>query len=84
MATLLVVYGDVVNKYIKQILAPCHFVLRVSLFVLLCAFGYGMMTLYGAPFIRHIIAFLPWQYQGLGFICSFLVLGVLAEQRRYI
>jgi hypothetical protein len=84
MATLLVVYGDVVNKHIKRILAPCHFIIRVALFVVLCAFGYGMMTLYGAPFIQHVIAFLPWQYQGLGFIFAFLSLGVLAEQRRYI
>jgi hypothetical protein len=84
MATILVVYGDIINRYIKRILAPYHFIIRVSLFVLLCAFGYGALTLYGAPFLRHIIAFLPWHYQGAGFIVSFLLIGFLAERRRYI
>ena len=52
MATILVVYGDIINSHIKRILAPYHFILRVSLFVVLCAFGYGALTLYGAPFLQ--------------------------------
>ncbi len=84
MATILVVYGDVINKHLKRILSPYHFVIRVSLFVLLCAFGYGALTLFGAPFLHHIIAYLPWQYQGAGFVTAFLAIGILAERRRYI
>lgn len=84
MATILVVYGDIINKYIKGILSPCHFIVRAALFVVLCAFGYGLLTLYGAPFLKHVIAYLPWQYQGIGFIGAFLLIGILAEQRRYI
>ncbi|GGW83795.1 DUF3392 family protein [Alteromonas halophila] len=84
MATILVVYGDIINKYIKGVLSPCHFIVRAALFVVVCAFGYGFLTLYGAPFLHHVIAYLPWQYQGIGFIGAFLLVGILAEQRRYI
>ena len=84
MATILVVYGDIINGHVKRILAPYHFIIRVSLFVVLCAFGYGALTLYGAPFLKHVIAYMPWQYQGAGFVASFMLIGFLAERRRYI
>lgn len=84
MATLLVIYGDLINKHIKRAIAPYHFIVRSILFVLLCAFGYGAMTLWGAPFLKHIIQYLPWAYQGIGFISVFLLLGLLAERRKYI
>ena len=84
VATLLVVFGDLINGYVKHILSPCHFILRVSLFVLLCAFGYGAMTLYGAPLVLHIIRFFPGYLQGLIFVSAFLAIGVFAERRRYI
>lgn len=84
MATILVVYGDIINKHVKQLLAPRHFLIRTTLFILLCAFGYGALTLYGAPFVLHIIKFLPWYLQGVGFIGAFMLIGILAERRRYI
>jgi hypothetical protein len=84
MATILVVYGDIINGHVKRLLAPYHFMIRISLFVVLCAFGYGALTLYGAPFLKHVIAYLPWQYQGAGFVAAFMMIGFLAERRRYI
>ncbi|MEC7691963.1 MAG: DUF3392 family protein [Pseudomonadota bacterium] len=84
MATILVVYGDIINKHIKRMLAPYHFLIRTTLFVLLCAFGYGLLTIHGAPFLLYLIKYLPWHLQGAGFISAFIILGVLAERRRYI
>ncbi|MCU7554649.1 DUF3392 domain-containing protein [Alteromonas sp. ASW11-19] len=84
MATILVVYGDVINKHVKRVVSSWHFTLRTLAFVLLCAFGYGFMTLYGAPFVLHIIKYLPWHLQGIGFIAAFVLIGALAERRRYI
>ncbi|MCW8109147.1 DUF3392 domain-containing protein [Alteromonas ponticola] len=84
MATLLVIYGDVINGHLKRLFAPYHFVIRTTLFVLVCAFGYGALTLYGAPLVLHIIKFLPWMWQGIGFIVVFIALGIMAERRRYM
>ena len=84
MATLLVVYGDIINKQVKRSLSGLHFILRSGLFVLLCAFGYGALTLYGAPLLHHIFKFVAYEYRGVAFIVAFVALGVAAERRRYI
>ncbi|OFI34422.1 hypothetical protein BFC17_18155 [Alteromonas lipolytica] len=84
MATLLVVYGDIINRQVKRSLSGLHFVIRSSLFVLLCAFGYGALTLYGAPFLQHIFQFVAYEYRGLAFVLAFFALGIAAERRRYI
>lgn len=84
VATLLVIYGDLINKHIKQLIKSYHFLLRSLLFVLLCAFGYGALTLWGAPLFKHLIFFLPYSYRGVAFIAAFLIMGLLAERRRYI
>ena len=84
IATLLVVFGDLINNYVKQVLRPCHFIIRVSLFVLLCAFGYGALTLYGAPLVLHLVRFFPGYLQGAVFVSAFIAIGVFAERRRYI
>ncbi|WP_421132936.1 DUF3392 family protein [Alteromonas sp. A079] len=46
---------------------------------MLCAFGYGALTLYGAPFLKHVIAYLPWQYQRAGYMALFMLIGFLAK-----
>ncbi|WP_137165634.1 DUF3392 family protein [Salinimonas lutimaris] len=84
MATLLVVFGDIINKQVKAMLSPCHFIIRVLLFVLMCAFGYGALTLYGAPLVLHVIKFFPYYLQGALFITAFIAIGVFAERRRYM
>ena len=84
LATLLVVYGDVVNKHIKRMLSPYHFVVRTGVFVLICAFGYGAFLLFVTPFVKQLILMVPSLYMGLVLVGCFLLLGYLAENRRYI
>ncbi|MCV2883905.1 DUF3392 domain-containing protein [Aestuariibacter sp. AA17] len=84
VATLLVIYGDVINKHIKRALAPYHFVIRTLAFVLICAFGYGAFILFVTPFTQQGIAMIPSMYRGLSIVGVFLILGYLAENRRYI
>lgn len=84
VATILVIYGDVLNKYIKRFLSRYHFILRTTAFVLICAFGYGLLTVYAAPFAKQLILMLPHLYRGGAIVLVFLFLGYLAEHRRYI
>lgn len=84
VATLLVIYGDVLNKQLKRLLIPHHFIIRTVMFVLVCAFGYGLLIVFAAPFIKQIILMLPSTYQGLSIVAVFLLLGYLAEHKRYI
>jgi len=84
VATMLVVYGDVLNKRIKKLLAPYHFVIRTLAFVLICAFGYGALILFTTPQVKLLILQIPGLYRGLSVVLLFLLLGYLAEHRRYI
>jgi hypothetical protein len=84
MATTLVVYGDVLNKKIKRIISPYHFIIRTVVFVLVCAFGYGILVVFATPYVKQVILLVPYAYQGLFVVGVFLLLGYLAEHRRYI
>ncbi|MDU0355226.1 DUF3392 family protein [Paraglaciecola aquimarina] len=84
LATVLVVYGDVLNKHIKRMISPYHFIVRTIIFVLVCAFGYGLLVVFATPFVNQLLMMIPYMYRGLSIIVIFLVLGYLAEHRRYI
>ncbi|MFT2090791.1 DUF3392 domain-containing protein [Paraglaciecola sp. 2405UD69-4] len=84
IATILVVFGDLLNKYIKRLISPYHFIIRTCVFVLICAFGYGLLIVFVTPYIKQLILLIPHTYRGLGIISAFLLLGYLAENRRYI
>lgn len=84
IATILVVYGDLLNKQIKRALAPYHFVLRTLVFVLICAFGYSLLIVHSTPLLKQLLLLLDPSYRGIVIVASFLMLGYLAERRRYI
>ncbi|WP_166423701.1 DUF3392 domain-containing protein [Paraglaciecola sp. 20A4] len=84
VATILVIYGDVLNKKIKQVLAPYHFIVRTSVFVLICAFGYGALVIFTTPHVKLVLLMIPNLYRGICIVSVFLLLGYLAEHRRYI
>jgi hypothetical protein len=84
LATILVVYGDVFNKHIKRMISPYHFVIRTAVFVLVCAFGYGLLVVFATPYVKQLILWIPYLYRGLSVFLLFLLLGYLAEHRRYI
>lgn len=84
VATVLVIYGDVLNKQFKRLLSPYHFIIRTIVFVIVCAFGYGLLTVFAAPFAKQMILMIPHLYRGIAVVGVFLLLGYLAEHRRYI
>ncbi|NCP66302.1 MAG: DUF3392 family protein [Paraglaciecola sp.] len=61
-----------------------HFIVRTSVFVLVCAFGYGLLTVYATPFVKLGLNMIPVLYRGISIVGVFLLLGYLAEHRRYI
>ncbi len=84
LATLMVIYGDLLNKQVKAIVRPYHFMIRTTVFVLVCAFGYGLLLVFATPLVKQLIFLVPQVYRGLSIILVFLLLGYLAEHRRYI
>lgn len=84
VATCLVVYGDKVNAYLKRLVSSWIFIARVSAFILMCTFGYGLLTLWSQPLVYWGITQVEFVYRPALVIGCFCVLGILAERKRHL
>lgn len=80
VATLLVIYGDAINRTVRVFVKPYPFVLRITAFVLLCTLGYGTATVWGSGQVKSLILQVPDIYLPLVVLAAFIILGVLAER----
>lgn len=81
-STLLVIYGNDINRFFRTHIRTWSFTFRLIFFVCLCAFGYGMAIVHASKVLSKFLASLnPWEFLGVtaGF---FLLLGVLAEKKK--
>jgi hypothetical protein len=80
VATLLVIYGDAINKTVRVFVKPYPFVVRISAFVVLCTLGYGALTVWGSGQVHQLIHKIPATLFAPVVFGSFIILGVLAER----
>ncbi len=80
VATLLVIYGDAINRTVRVFVKPYPFILRISAFVVLCTLGYGALTVWGAGQLKMFMASVPDVYFAPLMFFAFLALGFLAER----
>jgi hypothetical protein len=80
VATLLVIYGDAINRTVRVFVKPYPFVLRITAFVLLCTLGYGTATVWGSSQVKQLLVQIPDMYLPLVVLAAFVVLGILAER----
>jgi hypothetical protein len=80
VATLLVIYGDAINRTVRVFVKPYPFILRITAFVLLCTLGYGTVTVWGSGQLKQLITQIPDVYLPLVILGAFVILGVLAER----
>ncbi|MGI5308904.1 DUF3392 domain-containing protein [Rheinheimera sp. WS51] len=84
VATCLVVFGDDINRMVRRQISHLHFVWRTSIFILLCAFGYGALTILLTPVLAKQLAklsniWLPWVC-----LAIFIILGSFAQRKRQL
>ncbi|MHC4883939.1 MAG: DUF3392 family protein [Planctomycetota bacterium] len=84
VATLLVLYGSAVNKFVQGHVKQLHMVLRFVIFVLLCGFGYGLATVLLADLLEEILWGLPRTYISPTVVGIFAALALLAERRNQL
>jgi len=84
VATLLVLYGCRINSEIKKITSNYHFLVRVTIFVLISGFGYGMATVYLTRVLEKTLQYQTGNYLGLIVIALFLSLGIMADNKNHI
>lgn len=84
VATALVVFGDDINRLVRRQTAVLHFIWRTLIFILLCAFGYGALTIFLTPLVASQLAklsnlWLPWVALSI-----FVLLAMLAQRKRQL
>ncbi|WP_191601383.1 DUF3392 domain-containing protein [Marinomonas algicola] len=84
VATVLVIYGDRLNRVLKRTVSHWVFIARVTVFILMCTFGYGLLTVWGQPIVRLGILQVPIEYRPTIILFCFILLGVLAERKRHL
>ncbi|MCH8531351.1 MAG: DUF3392 domain-containing protein [Saccharospirillum sp.] len=80
VATLLVIYGNNLNRAVWAMMRNAHFIVRTLVFVALCAIGYGALTVYLIPFVRRLLAMAGPVWMGVLILAVFLLMGWLAER----
>ncbi|WP_233520479.1 DUF3392 domain-containing protein [Flocculibacter collagenilyticus] len=84
VASLLVIYGDTINGIIKKHIRNLHFVMRTLIFVLVCAFGYGMLTVFLAPLLASQLVLIPKHMLPVVILLVFIFIGILAERKKHL
>lgn len=84
VATLLVIYGDNILQVVKQQIGSLKVVLRITLFILFCAFGFGFITSIAAPFLSNWLAQADAALLPFIIVFIYYLLGYLAQRKGMI
>lgn len=84
VATLMVVFGNDINNAVRKLVARQHFIIRCITFILVCAFGYGLLTVWLTTLLSQQLSQVPNRYVLLLLVAIFSALGVYAQKRRHI
>lgn len=84
IATVLVIFGNDLNSILKRLVAKQHFIVRTLVFVVVCAFGYGLLTVWLTSLLAHQLAKLPNLYLVPVVFSIFCILGMYAQKQRHI
>ena len=84
IATLLVIFGNDINNTVKRLVAKQHFIVRTSVFILVCAFGYGLLTVWMTSLLAQQLAKVPNLYLLPVVFIIFFLLGMYAQKQRHI
>lgn len=84
VTTFLVIYGPLIEVMMRKSLKKQVFVLRVSGFVLLHAFLFGILSMVLAGILALGYQLIAYPWQPLVMLLVFLGIGLLAEEHRKI
>ncbi|GAL34192.1 hypothetical protein JCM19240_1100 [Vibrio maritimus] len=84
VACMLVVLGADINRLMRNALRDTNFVIRTGCFILLNAFGYGLIIIKATPALKNALSNIE---PGLMFsivVLSFIGIGIWAQRNRQI
>ncbi|USD64136.1 DUF3392 domain-containing protein [Vibrio sp. SCSIO 43136] len=80
----LVVFGADINRFLRRKLTHHHFIVRTAVFILLNAFGYGLLIVKVSPYLASEMRQLPSEWLSTVVIGWFIVVGVWAQKHRQV
>ena len=84
IGTFLVIHSGQLDKYFRKLLKPNPFLVRVTGFVLLNAFGYGVVTIFGARLLARFYLQIGGSVRVPVLFAVFILIGILAERKNQI
>ena len=84
VATAIFLYGEEIHGLVKRQIQGLALVLRVMILIVVCAVGYGALTV-GCTFLcRKLLGFMDDNYLAPVVLGLFLLIGILAEKRKAV
>lgn len=83
-AALLVLFGDHLNGFVRDSVKDYNFLVRLTVFILIVTFGYGALSLFLAHVLAGLIGQIPKFYLCPALILTFIIIGVIAEEKKHI
>lgn len=84
IATLLVLFGAEVSQAIRQLIRKQHLIVRTLVFVLVCAFGYGALTIWLSQMLAVALQSISDLYLVPTVVVIFFGLGLYAQKQKHI
>lgn len=80
MATFLILFGPVANHWIKRQVGHLNFLFRTLIFILVCAFGYGLAIIFLTPLLASALGQLNNYTLAPVLVLVFILIGVFADR----
>jgi len=84
VATLLVIFGNDINLLVKRAVSKQHLIIRSLVFICVCAFGYGLLTIWLTGLLAQQLAKIPSLYVMPSIVTVFVLLALYAQKQKHI
>ncbi len=84
IATILIIYGNNINRFFKKILKRYNFFIRILGFVIVCSFVYGALTLVGVNIFRNLLYKIDRNMLAPVLFLALIFIGILADRKKQI
>ncbi len=84
IACSLVVFGADINRLLRRNLSGYHFIVRTVIFILVNAFGYGLLIVKASPALNQALHQVSHDMLAIGLISWFLFIGIWAQKNRQV
>ena len=84
IACLLVIFGGEINKLLRKFVRNQHFLVRTIIFILINAFGYGLIIVKATPYLTQTLHSLDAGIMFSIVVVCFIFIGSWAQRNQQI